>query len=348
MSTIVRQWRCRRRGACCKLHRIQTTPAEQRRIAFALRAVGDPRAAIMERPLPSIAGMEHLPMTAEEHCIFLSRDNLCELRPFGPPPVYPSVCQTFPYLSIEAPDRHAFGLTLQCPTALELFAEEETFDVVTEPAGVEPPCERVFTLAQEGRPFTTVTGELVDEASFWATHWAWFDRFRASPEADPIARLTALALDVTGEPEPARPMVNRNLWRQAAFDSTLKRQLERLTGHAPRGLDFLWMDIPDEKLGPLPTPNTDASGLLLRYLLHRFLVPIHYVARADHAFHLTTMFAMACRWRIEMARGVPPIEACRHLDRLFVHIGNAAALLGTDASYPLWPSMCALANGVTV
>jgi len=348
MTRAVRAWRCRRRGACCKVHRIQADEPERERIAVALRAAGDRRAALMERPLPQSAGMSHLPMTPAEHCIFLGADNLCELRRFGPPPVYPDVCQKFPYLSIETPDRHVYGLTLQCPTALELFASEPAFEIVTEPAGTEPPCPRVASLDHPQRTWAGVDGQPLDEEAFWRTHWDWLARFMARGEADPIERLTRFAEEVTGLPEPPRPMVNRHAWRSTSFDSGIARQLERLTGHVARGLSFLWLELPHEDLGPLPEANTDAAGILSRYLLHRFLVPMHYVARADHAFHLTTLFAMASRWRIELARGRHPLQAVRHLDRLFIHIANAAALLGTDETFPDWEPMCALANGVTV
>ncbi|MFO0746089.1 MAG: YkgJ family cysteine cluster protein [Myxococcota bacterium] len=348
MTPAVRQWRCQMRGACCKIHRVPVEDLEARRIARALRAEGDARADVMEKAMPMAAGVAHLPMTPDMSCIFLGADNRCDLRRVARPrPIYPSICQQFPYLSMLTPEHHVFGLTLQCPTALENFAQETSFDLVTEPPDSEPPCDRLLWLGQEDREYWLVSGAPTDRFTFWRTHWDWLERFRARPETNPIERLTRFAEEVTGSEAPPVAMLSRSQWKQSAFEGSLPRQLERLSGVEPEGLEFLWVLIAEEK-PPTAVPNTDEDGLLLRYLLHRFVIAPSYLQRTDHAFLLTTLFAMCCRYRIERARGSSPILAIRELDRLFIHLSGTGASIGSGHHVGAWRPLCSLANAATV
>jgi len=347
LTPSVRQWRCQMRGACCKVHRIQVDEREHGRIAKALREVGDARADVMEQPLPVSSGVPHLPMTKSDACIFLSNDNRCELRRFGTR-VYPVICQKFPYLSVLTPERQIFSLTLQCPTALELFAHEGDFEVVLEPDDAEPPSDHLIYLGDEEREYRDVRGDNIDALAFWQTHWRWFELFRARTEADPLERLTRFAEQVTGEPAPGRAMLRPQQWVQSAFDGSLPRQLQNVSGQPVRGLPWLWLSLPPEDMGKLPVPNTDEHRLLLRYLLHRFHFPLGYVAHTDLRFHLSTLFAMAARYRIERARGSSPMLAIRHLDRLFVHVGAVSPILGNDGEKTGWQAYCSLANADTI
>lgn len=351
LTPAVRRWACKMRGACCKVHRIAIDRGEQRRMARALREANDERATVMEGELPLAGGILTLPMKPSGECIFLSADHRCELRPLGTRerPVYPSICQQFPYLSLLTPEHHVFGLTLSCPTALELFAFEEEFTLIEEPAETEPPVDRVTWLGADDREYLLLDGTPTDGKTFWRTHWDWFARFRARPETNPIERLTRLAEEVSGLEAPQVPMMSQMLWRQAAYESSLVRQIERLAGVQPKGLDYLWVEILGERNTYIPPEsNTDADGLLMRYLMHRFLVNPAYVDQTSLGFMLATLFAMACRFKIELARGRTPVHAARECDRVFIHLQGAGATIGFVRGEPMWRAFCALANAVTV
>jgi len=142
--------------------------------------------------------------------------------------------------------------------------------------------------------------------------------------------------------------VRRDLWRQGAFEPSVERELQRLTGDVPPGLPWLWVDIPPHAFELEPHPDLDEDALLMRYLLHRTFLPAPYLHRSDQSFLLATLLAMVARYRIERARGHEPLVAIRHLDRYFVHTGNAGTIFGSEADHPSWQAMSALALAVAV
>ncbi|MCC6621802.1 MAG: hypothetical protein IT385_11140 [Deltaproteobacteria bacterium] len=342
MSPIVREWRCHQRGGCCRGHSVRLDAVEQRRIHRALVAAGDPRADLMaEGRLAQDDGWRLLP-TVGGACVFLD-EGLCGLRRTDPRAAYPSVCQRFPYLSILTPDRHLLGLTLACPTALQLFADEPAFEIVEEPGG-EPPTDYVSWVAQPDRDYTLVDGRATDADSFWAAHWDWLARLRRRPEADPVARVLAFAEEVTGQARPSATPLSELLWARGPDDAALDA-LAAATGHRPSALSFIWSRQPGDDYADRVVTSVDEAALLGRYLLHRMLVPPVYVARADLRVQLVTLLAVLVRWRAARARGKTPIDAARSCDRMIIHsptIGALAADLIDGRAGCRWRTLASL------
>lgn len=350
LTPMVRAWACRKRGLCCKQQRVQIDEVERRRIARALTEVQDPLAAsFAPERMEQAEGFPVLPRV-DKNCAFLQPDERCSLRVRFGDTVYPGVCKKFPFLSLLTDDRHLVGLSFQCPTALQMLAQEEAFRVVVE-EGTEAPVDRVTVLTSPERTYRDARGESLDCASFWRGHWALFERFMAMDEPDPWRRLTALAEELTGELAPPPAVVRRDIWIQGAFEPSVERELKRLAGEIPPGLVWLWIHIDPQKYTLDPLPPLDEAGehaLLMRYLLHRVAVPIAYVSHCDVRFLISTLFAMLARYRIERARGHDPLDCIRQLDRFFVHTSNPGAIFGSESTFMSWRAMSSLARAVTV
>lgn len=340
MTPMVRRWRCHQRGDCCRGHRVRLDAVEQRRIHKALVADGDPRAELMlDDRLEQDDGWRYLPIV-DGTCVFLAEDKRCGLRRRDPAAAYPAVCQRFPYLSILTPDRHLLGLTLSCPTALGLFADEAAFEVVVEPEG-EPPTDFVSWVGQPDRDYTLVDGRATDAETFWRTHWEWLDRLRGRTEDDPVERVVAFAEEVTGLPRPPRVPLSDALWSRGPDEDALDA-LAAAVGHRPRAIYFLWTSqYGDAYADPVSSPS-DEADLAWRFLLHRMLVPPVYVARADLRVQLMTLFAVLVRWRVARARGATPIDAARAADRMIIHSRTIGALAAEHPDGPSWRTLAAL------
>jgi Fe-S-cluster containining protein len=350
MTPMVRAWACRKRGLCCKYQQVQIDEVERRRLERKLEEVGDPlHRRLASENVQYIDGWAVLPRV-DKNCALLGEDNLCTVRKRFGMSAYPEVCKKFPYLSILTDDRQLVGLTFQCPTALQLLAEESQFELVVE-LDTEPPVERVAFVNSPTRTYFDVRGNPVDCATFWKGHWELFERFRQRPETDPVLRLTAFAEAETGEEAPAPAVVRRDIWIQGAFEPSVERELTRLAGEIPPGLPWLWINFDAQAYTLDPLPPLDQAGehsLVMRYLMHRMLMPISYISICDPRFLISTMFAMVARYRIERARGHDPVACIRQLDRFFVHTSNPGAIFGSESTFFPWRAMASLARAVTV
>lgn len=350
MTPMVRAWACRKRGLCCKHQHVQIDEVERRRLERKLEEVGDPlHRRLTTENVQRIGGWAVLPRVGN-NCAFLGEDHLCTVRKRFDLSAYPGVCKKFPYLSILTDDRQLIGLTFQCPTALQLLGEEASFELVVE-VGTEPPVERVAFVNAESRTYLDFQGNPVDCATFWKNHWEHLERFRQRPESDPALRLTAFAEAETGEQAPPPAVVRRDIWVQGAFEPSVERELTRLAGAIPPGLFWLWVHIDPQQYTLDPLPPLDQAGehaLVLRYLMHRMLMPIAYISICDPRFLVSTLFAMLARYRIERARGFEPLDCIRQLDRFFVHTSNPGAIFGSESTFIPWRAMASLARAVTV
>lgn len=197
MTPMVRAWACKKRGLCCKYQHVQIDEVERRRLERLLTEQNDPlRHRMSTENIQTIDGWPVLPRV-ERTCAFLGGDNLCTVRTRFGDRAYPAVCKKFPYLSIVTTDQQLVGLSFQCPSALELLAHETHFEVVTEDG--EPPVERVAFVNSPERTYLSATGETISAEAFWHQHQGLLARLLARPEADPVARLTAFAEELTGE-----------------------------------------------------------------------------------------------------------------------------------------------------
>ena len=350
MTPMVRAWACKKRGLCCKHQHVQIDEVERRRLERLLTEANDPlRHRFSPENIQTIDGWPVLPRV-DRTCAFLGADSLCTVRTrFGDRP-YPAVCKKFPYLSIVTTDQQLVGLSFQCPSALELLGIETRFEVVVE-VDTEPPVERVAFVNSPERTYLSATGEKIDPARFWDQHKVLLADFLARPETDPVERLTRFSEALTGEDAPPPAVVRKDIWLQGSFEPSVERELTRLAGPIPPGLPWLWIQIDpqDYTLEGVPTFDTKAEkALLLRYLMHRILMPVAYISLADPRFLLSTLFAMVARYRIERARGYAPLDCIRQLDRFFVHTSNPGALFGTEATFISWRAMASLARAVTV
>jgi hypothetical protein len=244
-------------------------------------------------------------------------------------------------------DRQVVGLTFQCPTALQLLAEETSFELVVE-RGVEPPVQSVAWMGDAERECWDLQGQRIPVDKFWAQHWELFERFIARPETSPIERLVAWAEEVTGEKVAPPAEMRRIFWRQGAFEDSIPAQLIELAGEAPAGLRWLWTHSPPQEYTLDPLPPLDEDALLLRYLHHRLLVPVFYLSVASPRFLIATLFAMIARYRIERERCYDVLAAVRQLDRYFVHTSNAGLLVETQMTMAPWRAMASLARAVTI
>lgn len=347
LTPMVRAWRCRKRGLCCKYQGVQIDEVERRRLERKLRDDGDPLAERLGADVIERAGGWPILPRDGERCVFLGEDDLCRVRTHLGEALYPQVCRKFPYLSLLTSDRHVVGLSFQCPTALQLLAEEPAFEVVVEPAG-EPPVERVAYLGGADREACDLAGRAIGIEAFWSLHWSLFEALRARPEARPFERLAAFAEAITGQALPEPIEMRPALWRQGAFEPSIVAQLEARAGASPLGLPSLWMHIPPQAYALDPLPPLDEDALLTRYLLHRVACPTYYLHACDPRFMLMTLFAMLARHRIERARGFDPLAAVRNLDRFFVHSGGSAAILSGGSTNDAWRAMAALARAAAI
>jgi Fe-S-cluster containining protein len=242
LTPMVRAWACRKRGLCCRHHQVPIDEIERRRLERRLREDGDPLASrFSTETIPREGERPLLPQDGEQ-CVFLGSDNLCRVRTRLGERVYPSVCRKYPFLSIHTGERQVFGLSFQCPTALQLLAEETRFEVQVE-VGSEPPVDRVAWLGDAERECFDLSGRRLPVGAFWELHWSLFERFRARPEAHPTQRLIAFSEEVTGLEAPAPVKLRRAIFRQGAFEPSVVEQLERTTGAAPEGLMLLWAHL---------------------------------------------------------------------------------------------------------
>jgi len=344
LTPMVRAWQCRKRGLCCKHQSVQIDEVERRRFERRLKALGDPRAATFD--VDKIKRESDWPLLPKvgDQCTFLGGDNLCTVRTHIGAELYPRVCKKFPYLSILTDDRQIVDLTFQCPTALQLLAEETTFEPVMEQA--EAPVDSVAWMGKDDRHCWDHLGKRVDIHEFWTLHWALFEHFKGMPQADPYQRLCAFAQDVTGFAAPEPLTIDRALLRQGAFENSIVSGLEARAGGSPYGLPSLWVDSAPQAYTLDPLPPLDEHALLTRYLLHRFLCPTFYLWFADPRYLLTTMFAMLARYRIERERGYEVLDAVRQLDRFFVHSASGASLFATESTFMPWRAMASLAGAV--
>ncbi len=348
LAAIVRAWQCQKRGLCCRIHRVQVDVVEQRRITRALTEAGDPHVGQIAR-LAEIQGLPVLPMRDDaEHgptCVFLDAERLCTLRTRFGESVYPQICKLFPFLSLLTPDRQLVSLSLQCPTALELFLRETHFERLIEPDGI-PPVDRVAPLASDDIPYYDAHGERLTCRAFWAKHWTWFDRFASAPEADPFERVANFTRAVTGDELPARATLSGPALKNGVFDSAVMREVELLAGVAPRGLWHLWGHPPAQPHDLPDVACIDEQAILTRYLIHRFFVSPDYMIAPDLGIRLVALWATLLRWRIERARHPSPVMALRNLDRFFVHSGALGAVF--DRTTHAWRAVASLARAVII
>jgi len=346
LTPMVRAWQCRKRGLCCKHQSVPIDEVERRRFERRLTELADPRASAFA--LANIKRESDWPLLPKvrDQCVFLGGDNLCTVRTNLGAQLYPRVCKQYPYLSILTNDRQIVDLTFQCPTALQLLAEEVAFAPTFEHA--EPPVESVAWMGQDDRQCWDPLGERIDIHTFWSLHWSLFEHFNGLTEADPFARLVRFAEDVTGLTAPEPLTLDRSLLRQGAFENSIIAGLEARAGGSPAGLPSLWEDHPPQRFTLDPMPAPDEHALLTRYLMHRFLCPTFYLWFADPRYLLTTMFAMLARYRIERERGFDALGAVRQLDRFFVHSATGASLFATESTFEPWRAMACLARSVIV
>lgn len=342
LTPMVRQWQCRKRGLCCRGQDVPIDEVERRRLERRLRELSDPRAERFANDTIKRSGSGWAILPRVDHqCVFLAADDLCGVRTTLGDGYYPWVCKKFPYLSILTDDRQVIDLTFKCPTALQLLAEETSFqpELVME----EPPVEHVVWLAAPDREAFDLHGNTVPIDQFWSEHWTLLARFLARPESDPLDRLVAFAQDVTGLAVPAPIEVDPELLAHGAFAPAIVQQLVDKVGGAPDSLPLLWQarDEGDYTLDPLPPLDEDA--LVLRYLAHRFTCPTYYGAYTDHRHGLTVLFAMLARYRILRARGLDPLPSIRELDCTFIHGGLASALASSESTFVPWRAMASLA-----
>lgn len=349
MTPMVRAWACKKRGLCCKYQHVQIDEVERRRLERLLGEVDDPlRHRMRSDTIQTIEGWPVLPRV-DRTCAFLGADSLCTVRTRFGERAYPAVCKKFPYLSIVTTDQQLIGLSFQCPSALELLAHEAHFEVVVEDG--EPPVERVAFVNSPERTYLSAHGEPLSADAFWAQHKDLVARFLARTELDPAVRLTAFAEELTGEVAPPPVVVRRDVWLQGAFEPSVERELSRVAGPIPPGLPWLWIQIDPQEYTLEGVPDFDAAAekaLVLRYLMHRLVMPVAYISLCDPRFMLSTLFAMLARYRIERARGYGPLQSIRQLDRFFVHTSNPGALFGSESAFISWRAMASLARAVTV
>jgi len=330
LTSLVRDWKCRKRGMCCKVHSIPVSETQRRRIVRGLVGVNDARAEVMQTgPFEIVDGWIQLPRR-DGACIFLE-DNLCSLhKRFGPNSV-PSACAKFPYIVLLTADRLIASLSFQCPTALELLAHSPGFEVLVEPEG-EPPTDSVSYLAAPTERYIDLTGQHVTPEVFWRQHDGLLQRLMARPETDPLARLVAFAEAETGACAPPGIVVPADLWTRVAWDMQVTRDLAAATGEDAYELGWWWSLVRPQEYTFNAPDNMDADAFVTRYLLHRAFAPVFYLHHRDLRFLLAMLFGLLVRIRLEQARGHDVTVAVRHTDRFFVHPMNPAELFGTAAN----------------
>lgn len=336
LTPLVRQWKCRQRGMCCKVHSIPITETERRRIARNLTADHDERAELMQEGALAVTdGWQQLPRR-DGACVFLEQ-NLCSLhRRFGAQAI-PSACRKFPYLMLLTDDRLVASLSFQCPTALELLAHAPAFEVVVEPEG-EPPSESVSFLAEPGKAYFDLAGDKVSAAVFWRQHWHLLERLLARPELDPWQRLVAFAATETGQPAPPRVTLPPEVWSAPWWNMAVSRELEQATGERTYDLGWWWAPMPPQEYVFDRPPDLDEDAFVMRYLMHRMFAPVWYLHHRDLRFGVAMLFALLVRIRVERARGHDVTVAVRHTDRFFVHVPNPEELFGTG-DQPIDPEL---------
>ena len=336
LTPLVRQWKCRQRGMCCKVHSVPVTETERRRIVRHLTADHDARAELMaEGALEEIDGWQQLPR-ADGACVFLEQ-NLCSLHKRFGATTTPGACRKFPYLVLLTDDRLVASLSFQCPTALELLAHAPSFETVVEDEG-EPPTDSVSFLAEPDADYFDLQGHKVSAADFWRQHWQLLDRLVARPEADPVERLIAFAAAETGQAAPGPVALPPEVWSKPWWNMAVGRELERATGERAHDLGWWWVVMPPQDYTFDRPADLDEDAFVMRYLLHRMFAPVWYLHHRDLRFGLAMLFALLVRIRMECARGHDVTVAVRHTDRFFVHVPNPEQLFGTRAD-PIDPDL---------
>lgn len=328
LTPLVRAWQCRKRGMCCRVHKIPVSEIERRRITRHLAAAHDDRAALMhEGMLEVVHGWQQLPRK-DGACVFLEH-NLCSLHARFGAAAIPGACRQFPHLLLMTDDRLVASLSFQCPTALELLAHAPRFETLIEPDG-EPPTDAVSHLADHAHTYVDLAGRVVSPAEFWRGHWRLFERLAARPEPDPLARLIAFAEAETGERAPPPAHLPADLWSADFWHPGATFQLARAAGESAFDLAAWWEPVsPQDYTFNRPDPF-DEDAFVLRYLLHRAFAPVFYVHHRDQRFLLAMLFGLYVRIRLERARGHDVTTAVRHTDRFFVHVPNPEELFGAN------------------
>lgn len=350
LTPLVRQWKCRQRGMCCKVHSIPITETERRRIARHLAADHDPRAELVqEGALHVVDGWQQLPRQGGA-CVFLEQ-NLCSLhKRFGAQSI-PGACRKFPHLLLLTDDRLVASLSFQCPTALELLAHAPGFEVVVEPEG-EPPTDSVSWLAEPDKDYFDLAGRRVTAQEFWRLHWQLLERLDARTERDPWERLVAFAAMETGQSAPPRVALPPEVWSAPWWNMAVSRELEQATGERAYDLGWWWVPMPPQEYTFDRPADLDEAAFVTRYVLHRMFAPVWYLHHRDLRFGIAMLFALLVRIRVERARGHDVTVAVRHTDRFFVHVPNPEELFGTreqpvDPALPWgcsWRVLAALAG----
>jgi Fe-S-cluster containining protein len=241
LTPLVRAWQCRKRGMCCRVHRIPVSETERRRITRNLAAAHDDRAALMqEGALEVIDGWQQLPRR-DDACVFLAK-NLCSLHTRFGPSAIPGACRKFPHLLLMTDDRLIASLSFQCPTALELLAHAPRFETLIEPDG-EPPTDSVSYLAEPSQAYVDLEGRLVSPAEFWRRHWQLFERLAARPEADPLSRLIAFAEAETDQRAPPPAVLTESVWRADFWHPGATFQLAKAAGESAFDLSAWWEPV---------------------------------------------------------------------------------------------------------
>lgn len=326
LTSLVRDWKCRQRGMCCKVHTIPISETQRRRVMRRLADVGDPRAELLQNgPFEVVDGWLQLPRR-DGACVFLEA-NLCGLhKRFGAHEV-PSACATFPYIVLLTDDRLIASLSFQCPTALELLAHADRFEELVEPDGA-PPTEMVNFLASPSVPYFDLSGQRVTPEVFWRLHRELVARLIARPERAPLARLLAFAEAETGCPAPAGIALPTDFWTRSSWDMQVTRDLAQTTGEPSHELGWWWAVVHPQSYTFNHPEHFDPDAFVTRYLLQRAFAPVCYLHHRDLRFLLAMLFALLVRVRLEQGRGHEITVAVRHTDRFFVHPRNPVELFG--------------------
>ncbi len=329
LTSLVRAWKCRQRGMCCKVHSIPISETQRRRITRRLVEVGDERAEMLQTgPFEVVDGWLQLPRR-DGACVFLE-DDLCSLhKRFGANAV-PNACAKFPYIMMLTDDRLVASLSFQCPTALELLAHSPGFEILVEPDG-DPPTDQVSFLASPGASYFDLAGEPVAPDVFWRLHRQLLAQLMARPEPSPLERLCAFAEAATGLTVPAGIALPADIWRRTSWDMQVTRDLAQATGEPAHELGWWWSQVRPQDYTFAHPAGFDGDAFVMRYLLHRTFAPVFYLHHRDLRFLLAMLFALLVRIRLEEGRGHELTVAVRHTDRFFVHPLHPAELFGTAA-----------------
>lgn len=338
LDTLVRRWRCQRRGLCCKGHAIQVDRVGLTRIRAALVAAGDPRAdrIDLEAP-PGPGGWREVPRDPDGACMFLTSDQLCSYRMAHGTETLPAVCKKYPFIQLWTPDRLRVGVSFTCPTALGLLAEQSDLEVVEDDG--EPPADAVTHLAAADRPYLGLDGEELGAEAFWAEHQRLADAFDAAGGG--VAERLAAVVEAAGAEAPAPFAISARAWRLGPLDGELGAQVAALD-EAPPGLLRLWSQGTPHEPPRMPAFDGDEDALLRRYLAHRLLVPAFYAAHTDVAWLLAMLYTSVARYRVDRGRGATPLAALREVDMLLVHSGMPRGLFGDGR--PAWRALAAIAT----